>query len=148
MNDIVNNYCTYIYKENNNKSANASNTSVNKPKGKNAKKKCNVTDTKTIDKPKEKVKQQKINWVVTPKTTNTTSTTATVTNNSSFSTAVNAQDIITTCSTPPQKRNVDTDSPFSTSSQVFKLKKMLVKGIPLMIYQGVPLKKIFYLLLL
>ena len=115
-------------KENNNKSAIASNKIVNKPK--------------------EKVKQQKINWVVTPKTTNTTSTTATVTNNSSFSTAVNAQDIITTCSTPPQKRNVDTDSPFSTSSQVFKLKKMLVKGIPLMIYQGVPLKKIFYLLLL
>ena len=107
-------------KENNNKSANASNTSVNKPKGKNEKKNFNVTDTKTIDKPKEKVKQQKINWVVTPKTTNTTSTTATVTNNSSFSTAVNAQDIITTCSTPPQKRNVDTDSPFSTSSQVFK----------------------------
>ena len=89
-------------KENNNKSAKASNKSVNKPK--------------------EKVKQQKINWVVTPKTTNT-STTATVTNNSSFSTAVNTQDIITTCSTPPQKRNVDTDSPFSTSSQVFKLKK-------------------------
>ena len=134
-------------KENNNKSAKASNTSVNKPKGKNAKKTFNVTDTKTIDKPKEKDKQQKINWVVTPKTTNTTSTTATVTNNSSFSTAVNAQDIITTCSTPPQKRNVDPDSPFSTS-QVFKLKKMLVKGIPLMIYQGVPLKNFLYLLLL
>ena len=111
------------------------------------KKTFNVTDTKTIDKPKEKDKQQKINWVVTPKTTNT-STTATVTNNSSFSTAVNAQDIITTCSTPPQKRNVDPDSPFSTSSQVFTLKKMLVKEIPLMIYQGAPLKKIFYLLLL
>ena len=104
-------------KKDNNKSAKSSDKSVNKPKGKNAKK---TSDTKTIDKPKEKVKQQKINFVVTPKTTITTSTTATVTNNSSFSTAVNAQDIITTCSTPPQKRNVDPDSPFSTSSQVFK----------------------------
>ena len=113
------------------------------------KKTINVSDTKTIDKPNEKVKQQKIeSWIVTANTTNTTSTTATVTNITSISTAANAQDITTTCSTPTQKRNVDSDSPFSTSSQVFKLKKMLVKGIPLMIYQGVPLKNFLYLLLL
>ena len=87
-------------------------------------------DTKTIDKPKEKVKQQKINFVVTPKTTITTSTTA----STSFSTAVNVQDITTTCSTPPpqkrppQKRNVDSDSPFSTkSSLVFTINSNVSK---------------------
>ena len=99
MNDIVNDYCTYIYKakstkwvlrnktkasllkqviqvirnqrKNNlktlhkNKSAKANYTIVNKPKGNNEQMKFNVSDTKTIDKPNEKVKQQKIkSWVV------------------------------------------------------------------------------------
>ena len=117
-------------KKDNNKSAKSTDKSV-KPKGKNAK---NTSDTKTINKPKGKVKkpkekvnkpkekaiQKKINFPVTPKTRITTSPTA----STSFSTAVNVQDITTTCSTPPpqtrppQKRNVDSDSPFSTTSSL------------------------------
>ena len=126
-------------KKDNNKSAKSTDKSV-KPKGKNAKK---TSDTKTINKPKEKVKkpkekvnkpkekaiQKKINFPVTPKTRITTSPTA----STSFSTAVNVQDITTTHSTPPpqklppQKRYVDSDSPYSTSSQVFIINRNVSK---------------------
>ena len=94
------------------------------------KKTFNVSDTKTIEKPNEKVAQPKMdNWIITANTTNTASTTGTisiasttVTNITSTSTAANAQDITTTCSTPTQKRNlnVDSDSPYSNTSEVFK----------------------------
>ena len=131
-------------KKDNKKSAKSTDKSV-KPKGKNAK---NTSDTKTITKPKgkvtkpkEKVKpketvkpkekaiQKKINFPVTPKTRITTSPTA----STSFSTAVNVQDITTTHSTPPpqklppQKRYVDSDSPYSTSSQVFIINRNVSK---------------------
>ena len=82
-------------------------------------------------------------WIVTANTTSTTSTTGTtsiastsVTNITSTSTAANARAITTTCSTPTQKRNlnVDSDSPYSNTSEVFKLnvgKRRTLENFPL-----------------
>ena len=144
----------------NKKSAKSTDKSVKGKDAKNTSDTTNITKQETV-KPKEKAIQQKIDFPVTtptepkkkvkpqqtvkpkekaikktqqklkfpattPKTTSTTAST-------SFSTAVNVQDITTTHSTPPpQKRpppesNVDSDSPYSTSSRVFQINTKVSK---------------------
>merc|ERR1712121_563680 len=156
----------------NKKSAKSTDKSV-KPKGKDTKNTSNttnITKQETV-KPKEKAKQQKIDF---PKTTPTepkekvkpqqtvkpkekaikrtqqklkfpatTSKTTSTTASTSFSTAVNVQDITAStsfstavnvqCSTPPppprplQTTNVESESTYSTTAEVFVLNRDLSK---------------------